>query len=267
MRSAIGFYYVGAAYCDETKAILTRMSLPSMKLKTLVNTTVVNLKDAGILAKADVIRFMKIDSQVNGLLNWKKNANNALAVNSPIFTPYSGFRSASASGGYINANYNPYTDAVNASVNNISVLWGYTNYDVSASDLYSAGAYGSTFPYILFRPYRTNTTVTVYLNSGAAASSFSGPQVNALHHIKRAASTNQYYKQNGNAFLSGTNASATSMPNYPIFELATNHIGNPTNRVLYEQDFAFYGAALSDTEAAALFTIYTTWNNNIAATA
>lgn len=263
MRQAVGFYYSGSAYCSEAKALIARMTTPNTRVRDLINTTIVNLKSAGIWTKADVIRFMKTDSQVNALLNWKKDANNAIAVNSPIFTAYSGFRSASASGGYLNANYNLYTDAVNAGVSNVSALWGITDYNVVANDVYYAGAYTTTFPYFLFRAYRTNTTVTVYVNSASAANSFSNPQVNGLHHIRRNNTTQQGYKLNNNSFLLGTNAVATTAPNLKMFELSTNLNGTPTSRPLYEGDFAFYGAALTDTEAAALFTIYTNWKNKV----
>lgn len=267
MKQAIGFFYLGAAYCDEAKALINRMSLPTMKFKNLVNTSIVSLIDAGIWSKADVIRFMKTDSQVNALLNWVKNANNAIAVNSPIFTPYSGFRSASAAGGYINANYNLYSEAVHSSVYNVSAAWGITDYNIAANDVYFAGAYPAGSPYFLFRPYRTNTTVTVYVNSSAGASSLSNPVVNGLHHMKRTTNSNQYYKRNDGAFLSGTNAAASAPPNLSIFELSTNLNNTPTSRVLYEEDFAFYGAALNDSEAAALYTIYSDFNSKVAATA
>jgi|WetSurMetagenome_2_1015567.scaffolds.fasta_scaffold01806_10 hypothetical protein len=263
--TAIGFY--SSPYCSEAQALFTRMTVqPSTKLKALINTTIVNLKATGIWTKADIIRFMRIDTSAHALLNWKKNANNALAVNSPIFTAYSGFRSASSTGGYLNSNYNMYSEAVNLALENASIVYGLTDYNIAANDYYIAGAYPNAAPYFIFRPYRSNTTASIYFLS-TGISSVTSPVVNSLHHLRRQNSAQASYKKGTGAFSTFTSPEGVTLPNLQVYELAANGNNVPQGRPFYEEDFAYYGAALSDTEAANLQTIYAYWNANVAATA
>lgn len=74
-------------YETETLDLLDRITVrPDFDHRDAINTLIKALKDAGIWAKLDGLYVLAAHTQQAALLNWKADARNLTAYNSPVFT-------------------------------------------------------------------------------------------------------------------------------------------------------------------------------------
>jgi hypothetical protein len=117
-------------------------ALPSAGQQTLQNQLVVDLKAGGIWSKLDTFRVYATDGDSDfALIDWKRLID-CTAVNSPTFTTNSGFNSNGTSS-YIDTNYNPTLNGVNASLNDLSIGFWENAVTITGNGVYSGGDDGS----------------------------------------------------------------------------------------------------------------------------
>lgn len=79
-------------YEAETLALFDRMAVrPDTLHRTAINNLIKALKTNGVWAKLDSLYLLAAHTSQAALLNWKGNARNLIAYNSPVFTPDQGF--------------------------------------------------------------------------------------------------------------------------------------------------------------------------------
>ena len=125
-------------YLPESIALFSRMTetLDSTK-KAKVNSRIKKLKDSGILAKCDIIRFYDGFNETDSLLNWAKDAHNGSKISTPDF--YANVGVKGGTGKAINSNYNPLSQGVNATKDNITI--GVFVVEKGATELYLFGSF------------------------------------------------------------------------------------------------------------------------------
>lgn len=117
-------------------------TLPSAGQQLLQNQLVVDLKAGGIWSKLDTFRVYATDGDSDfALIDWKRLID-CTAVNSPTFTTNQGFQSNGTSS-YIDTNFNPTLNSVNASLNDLSIGFWENAVATGVSSVYSGGDDGS----------------------------------------------------------------------------------------------------------------------------
>lgn len=104
---------------DAATLIAAMSPAPDGARQTLINTTVVALKAAGIWALMDECWFMAAHASQSSLLGWKRYKDLS-AVNSPTFTTNRGYKSNGTSS-YLDTNFAPGTHGVNYTLNDASI--------------------------------------------------------------------------------------------------------------------------------------------------
>lgn len=108
-------------YNQDAQALFNRMSVsPTEDRKILISHVIDLLQEYGIWDSLDVLQIYAAHDIQATLLNWIGDYNNAALVNSPTFAVDSGI-TGNGSNAYINANYNPSTDAINYKLNSSSI--------------------------------------------------------------------------------------------------------------------------------------------------
>lgn len=83
---------VGATYEQDVRQLIGRMQLIPVDARLdLINSTITQLKNAGLWSKMDAIYFMSAHNSQAATLNWKANQYNLTLVNSPAFQTDRGF--------------------------------------------------------------------------------------------------------------------------------------------------------------------------------
>lgn len=102
-------------------AIIGAMSpAPNAARQSLINTTVIALKAAGLPPKIDSLQVYAAHADQPARLDWMNPSRVATAVNSPTFTVDRGFAGDGLTS-YVDTNYNPVTAGVNYTLNSAMV--------------------------------------------------------------------------------------------------------------------------------------------------
>jgi len=113
---------VSLSYCAEFQAVYDSWTTkPESADATTWDTMVAALVDGGYWIRFDVFAFMAIHTNANGeaLKWWNDPTKTMVEYNAPTFTAFEGFNSGAL--GYIDIDYNPFTDGVNYTQNKNSV--------------------------------------------------------------------------------------------------------------------------------------------------
>lgn len=191
-----------------------------------------NLSDA-----YDVMYYLGNETAESSLRNLVKRAHDAVAVNSPTFTPYEGWAGDGISS-YIDSNYNPATEADNYALNDASfgVYYRVTVNDglTKINGAWSTAADGGTANRIQL------TLETGAINSTISTGGTITPPAGGFKIIARAVNTHQriYINKSEQSFA----RASTKIPNQNILLLACN---NATGAAQYfdssQISFAFAG--------------------------
>ncbi len=195
-----------------------------------------NLSDA-----YDVMYYLGNETAESSLRNLVKRAHDAVAVNSPTFTPYEGWAGDGISS-YINTNYNPATEGSKYTLNNAS-LGVYSRTD--ATGLYcDIGSRTDTSNYtgIFLRninavAHRLHNDVNSFINEivvntlGMGIVTRSGNTPNDLYGYKNKVSLTK----------DSTGNNTTSIPNFNLFIGARNFANTAESFSLRQYAFVFAG--------------------------
>jgi hypothetical protein len=111
-----------AGYCAEALSYFARMDVqPSLALKTLLNDTIVAMKDNGIWDELDQFVFMNLHTAQASTLDVKGNINHTW-VNNPTWNAGFGV-TLNGTSNYINSNFSPKNNGVKYTLNNASIIF------------------------------------------------------------------------------------------------------------------------------------------------
>jgi hypothetical protein len=200
-----------------------------------------NLSDA-----YDVMYYLGNETAESSLRNLVKRAHDAVAVNSPTFTPYEGWAGDGISS-YIDTNYNPATEADNYSLNNAS-LGVYSRTD--AHGLYTdIGLRTGTDDYttILTR-YSANTIIRIHNGVNPSITDAESNSLGMFIATRDAAGeTGLFGYHNKSALTRTETGNTTNIPNCNIFIGARNYNTTPEQLSPRQLSFAFAGAHRTQT--------------------
>jgi len=255
------------AYEAETISLLSRMDVrPTNGLKDLINKTIKDLKSEGIWDKDDCRYFFNLHTQQASNLNWKSTGYTITAVNSPVWTAYSGY--TGSTGKYIKNGYNfhvVYTGSginfaqndggIGTSVigtsNGSSVEMGATQsiiVDVSRCVEITA-RYG---PNLYANVNSRNSDQFVKANSGSTGT----------YDAVRTASNSMTFYKDGSYF--GTKAvSSTEPPDLECYFLCGNNYGNPNYYSTNTLNYGRIGGSLTSAQIMRNKEIVEYFNTNI----
>lgn len=115
----------GVFFQPETRAIIASVSQkPSQSRARLMNTTIVQLKSAGLWSKLRMMHVINQNLELS-LANWINPAINAVAVNAPTFTPNFGINGDGATQ-FIDTQIQPGSIISNIDNQAIGGLWEYS---------------------------------------------------------------------------------------------------------------------------------------------
>ena len=204
--------------------------------------SITNLSDA-----FDVMYILANETAESSLRNLVKRLHDATAVNSPTFTALEGFTGNSTSS-YIDTNYNPYTQGIKYTLNNIS-LGIYSRTDVNG--LYcDIGCRTTTSDYtnILSR----NGGITYMRLHSGLNPVIQDAETNSLGMFiaaRNAADETGLFGYHDKLSLDRLNAGNTSnIPNCNITIFARNYSGTPEQFSPRQLSLAFAGKYFNSTE-------------------
>lgn len=241
----------GAQYSNEVLTYINRFSiLPDEGTLAALATFIDGLVSDGIYQKIDEMWMFAMNIEANALLGIK-NVIDAQVVNSPTFTAYRGFQTASTGAKYINLKFIPTTHGVN--FNSTSSAMGcYNRTDVNENS-YDMGLFNSFFDTNKTYMMRIrSTTGSAQLRLGTFTSSNQSiSQSQGLIICGRPNTTQRFLSLNG-ASRAIAASTYNDFPNEEMYLGRTNGDASPvySNK---EYAFAFLGGTLDDTECASLF--------------
>jgi hypothetical protein len=207
-------------------ALLTTPISSAQRIK--LDTFLKNYKTAKIITNLseeyDIMYYLGNETAESSLRNLVKRSHDAVAVNSPTFTPYEGFAGDGISS-YLNTNYNPSASGSNYTLNNAS-LGIYSRTDANA--LYGEiGSRTSTDDYIAILS-RNGGVTYMRLHSGVNPA-IQDAEANSLGMFivcRNAASEEGLFGYHNKSALSRLGiANTNNIPNCNIFIGARNNNG------------------------------------------
>ncbi len=252
-------------YEAETFLLVNRYeTAPTEALKLLINTTIKDLKTAGLWNKLEVIYTFNIHTAQASLQNWKSNTFNAQAVNAPTFTAKVGWMGASTGSRYLNTG----------------------GFIPSQSQLFTLNC-TTTF----FKAWSLNTSTTTYLFGVSDINTYTG---NRNYFVTYASSNERYYHNgtlpispfdvqlnhlysystNGNANESyhngGEKATSTTtksgISTIPMYLVGTNNNGTGSGSNNTGLAILILGAYLTEAENITLYNIMNYFDTNVGGT-
>ena len=246
--NALAGYMAGVqmGYDPDAKAIIAAMvPTPSVGRQALINSTVVQLKAAGIWDQLDLLYFFAAANQQNALLNWKNPATfTATAVNSPAFAVDRGF-TGNGVDARVDSNYTPSTNGVQYTQDNAS-LWGYS-LTAATGQVHDMGRITVPGMAIILRASSGNTAA--FANDGTQISTNPTPDGTGLWGIQRRGATDKRYWRNAAQIGATLTTASTGLPAGTLWFCGASASGAPT---FSTRQFAFgaAGASLVGREAA-----------------
>lgn len=239
-----------ASYDADASALFAAMSSqPDATRKTLINTTILALKAAGIWTLLDELWFMAAHDSQAGLLGWKRKKD-CTAVNAPTFTADRGY-AGDGTTSYLNANFVPSTDGVQYTQNDASFgIYSRTNSTATAADMGTKDS-GSNISTIHARYMDNNVygRINSLDDAGVATASSLGLTV-----VRRTGSAAKSIWRNGVSLSPGTTASS-GVAASPFYIGARDDNGAAQFLSARQYAMAFVGASMSTQQQLDLFTI------------
>ena len=232
-------------YTDEYQDVYDAMTTKPTTYDDDQNTLVVDLKAAGVWAKADIIYVFaqEVNSAGEALINWKNPGTfNATNTTSLSFTANEGFTGVSSTTEYMSTNYNPSTQATNFALNS-ATLSVYSRSELSGMETV-LGVFDGTSDLELMPNY--SGVFNAPLNAGAAVSTAT-PATDGLITASRTSSSNTDFYTDGTYIDSDTGASNT-IPNGVIYMFAHNVSGTASYPMDGQLSFIFIGSSLTSTQ-------------------
>jgi hypothetical protein len=249
----------GGGFCDQYSDVYTNFTTsPSDADAEKQNDFVNAVVDAGVWDKLDMLKIRASHaSGRDSLLDWKDPSNDAKVstlVNAPTFTQYQGYK-GDGSTSYIDDKYNPFTDAVNYTLNSASFgVYVRENINEAKVDVSSRGS-SNTNIYLDVSSGAGNFFVRLN-NSNALNLSVSNPDARGFYSCVRESSTVVKVYRNTTKIIDGTMASS-SIVNDGTYGLMDNINGTtPSNFTLRQQSLLFAGAALTKAESDAFYNAF-----------
>ena len=174
-------------------------TLPSASQRLLQEQLIVDLKNAGIWTKLDILYVFATDGDSDfASVNWKDPNNYKITqVNSPSFTSNLGF-TGDATSAYLDTNYIPSTNGVNFTLNDASAMY-YRENNANATT-FTMGNKNND----LCNNFREDNNNRIWLNSGRSLTSADGTGGGFFMITRNNSSTSTHYK--------GTSATTLSNP-------------------------------------------------------
>lgn len=245
----------------ETSALLSRMDVqPTTAQIQALNKAIGSLKSAGIFDKLDGFFALGLHTQQASCLDWTLNARDLIAFNSPAWTAYQGF-TGDATAAYLTNGWAPFSDPnAKAKLSDIHIgVWCNTTTANNAHNdmgLQNANnVAGRT--YITARA--TSAGMNIRLNRSDSMSTTS--VTTAVGHSLgcRSATGASMYKDGISVFSVSNAATEMSEGTLQVLRAITD------NYTAREVRFAHIGGFLTAAEAAALYSILTTFNSEYVA--
>lgn len=178
-----------------TQALVAQATTDAVDLTTSgaylakLDTTLVALETAGILAKTDVAWFLASTGSALARYNIiNPAAHYCTLIGTPTFTALKGFNSLANGSNILDTNWNPTADAVNMALNSASlVIWHYEAPVNSGSNQVAAGA-GANLRLISIHSAGASTRYVVNAGSASSTSTLLSAE---LAHIDRKESGRQ----------------------------------------------------------------------------
>lgn len=188
-------------------------TLPSAGQQALQNQLVVDLKDAGIWSKLDLLYVFATDGDRDfAAINWKNpNNHEIIEVNSPTFTTNKGF-SGNGSSAYLNTNFNVSTDGSNYVQDDSGV---FVAFPILSSTTFSAN-------------YAYGTQSSTYLSRRIDLNSASSNNRIWMNSINRVLTTNTFKTDDSIYFANRINSATINFRN-TILSTSTTETNNVSN--------------------------------------
>jgi hypothetical protein len=211
------------------------------RLDTLVGSLKTGLGIINLSDYFDVLFLFAGETSESSLRNLVKNAHHGtLGGTSPSFSQFEGFVSAGSTG-YINSNYNPFTEeAVNYKLSD-AAGGAYTRNDVVAGSSKTIFGNGTNSRMLL---RYTGDLIRGSLNGGSISSLLGNAATSGLAVLRRAGN-NIGVSKNGGAFETTAN-NATAIPNANFYILGYNNEGTFTGGTDSQISFCFFSKSVSD---------------------
>lgn len=236
-------------YETETLDLFDRMDVrPDFDRRDAINTLIGALKESNLWDRLDGLYLFAAHTQQAALLNWRRDAANMTAVNSPTFTTDVGFTGDGATTYLSNVS----SDVVNMGPTNISIsLWIKTRHTTGSWDLSMSGWEARIV---------TNNDSAGWRLSESTGDSVTVSNVNqpGLYTTSRSSDVGSRIFKDGGRIKTNTlpyNVGGTYSTTTPIY------IGAPagTSSTDGQYSMASYGGAMTDGEAALFYNAINTY--------
>jgi hypothetical protein len=247
----------GGFEAEAAKLFARFTTAPTGARKTLINNLIRSLKQAGIWSKLDAFYVMAAADAQAAQRNWIADAYNLTPTNSPTFTADQGYQGNGTSS-YLATGFTPSSAPSPKLVQNSASLgvWSRTNIAQDSTDIGAKGS-GTQDCTILIRTAGGLFLNRVDVSAGNGNNPANGSSLGLFVGVRSDATTLSNYA-NGSLLTSGTVASnvvATLAFNIG----ARNDNGTFGSYSTKQYASAFYGAALTAADVAALNTALNTY--------
>lgn len=219
-----------------------------------VDALIIALKATGVWAKLDRLWLFAASDQPSALTDLV-NTSLATAINSPTFTTDRGI-AGNGSTSYIDTGYNPATNAVNFSLNSVSLHFWVATGHAAADGQQDGGVATNTFSSELTG--RSNTTSGLYafqLNDASPAQVTNSGNTTGFFGGVRSSSTARNIYQNGVDTLGANSQVSVSVPSANIYVGARDQAGAGAGNFANQQTAAYaIGGALTAAQALSFYT-------------
>lgn len=246
-------------YEPETLSLFDRMtSRPNANNRTAINSLIKELKTRGIWAKLDGLYLMAAHTEQAALLNWKTNARNLIAYNSPSFTANWGFTGDGVSS-YLMTDSFSGAGLLMAQDDESMGAWVRTNPGEVPSTITLGENSGGSASIRYINSRASDSDVVVWrmnwspqgATAGGIARDTSGAANNLFVALSRTGSTAAYQYANGELDHSQTTNSSGTDPRTRTFWFSIGRNGSGYSA--RQHSAAFYGRGLNANEHAIFY--------------
>ena len=236
-------------YDSAASSLFARMSSePSATRKGHINTLISALKTAGIWTKLDVLYILAAHDAQAARLNWKADAYNLTAVNSPTFTTDRGY-AGDGSTSYLDTGWDAATNGAQFTQNSATIFgWSRTAGQNNGFWLGTGTALS-----IALRPRSTADALRYYVNAASLTDVANTDGSGLLAASRSGANATQSYR-NGNSIGSAGSVASGALSSVDVNIGRCNSTFNPAQCAAMG-----LGANLNATEHAALYTALNTY--------
>lgn len=241
----------GGGLDPDALTLIAAMSVqPDGARQQLINTTIKQLKAAGIWALLDELWMLAAHDSQAALLGWKRYRD-CTAVNAPTWTTDRGYQGDGATS-YLDTGYVPSTDGVQYKLDDAS-FGAYSRRNVSRADT-DMGCRDSNDIYNHYESL-SGSGWLARINGSSSPHIATNNDSRGLHLLRRAAAESFEWWRNGTQ-LSVAMSQSIALPQAAIYIGARHNGSGVAERYATRQyAMAFVGASLSEQQQADLYTI------------